>query len=138
MRLHRLRQTRRVVAPFEHTDDAATGVLLSDGEDGLCQPSEVVHFQIQRTDGVFAMSVEPCTDEYKLRLRLCSDVGQGSLETSVVVGQRRAELHRNVGDHAETRTTAGLVGVPSPRIERPAMNREKSDAAVLPKNLLRT
>src|SRR4051794_10222833 len=132
MHFHRLSQTRWVVAAFQEADDASFGILISDCEDGGCELAKVFRFQPQRSNWVLAVSIEAGANQHELGLDLRGQIDQPLLKRSRELGDRRAIFHGDVNDMAQTRARADFVRVARSWIERPAVNRQKADPAVLP------
>ena len=101
------------------------------------QLGEVLGLQAERADGVGGVAVEAGADEHELRLDPRGEVGQLVGELREILAPRRAERRRQVARGAQAVAGARFVGGAGAGVERPAVDREESDAAVVVEHVLR-
>ena len=84
-------------------------MFMRHGQDRLCQPSEILCFQLQGTDRILPMRVEAGADQHQLRSHPCAQIDQCTFELLVIRLSRRAELHRHIRNPSQPAPGADFV-----------------------------
>ncbi len=82
------------------------------------------------------MGIESCAQEYELGPMLCRYSLKRTGEMLQIGLARCAVGKGNIARCAESPPTAGFIPLAGTRVERPTMDRKKSDLFALPENIL--